>query len=199
MREIINKIHFQELADQLPEDVCKRALCTYNEKDLYYTIFAWGDHYSIFPRENKIIRVSINLPEPHEFFTLFIIQYLLRSKEIALSNEWISEKDIPGGEAFFRGPHEIPCRVISDRYGNDLSLFRKQCENLNGINLDMADAAYSFSITSRIPVAVLYWKGDDEFPPEAKILYDKTISDHLTCDIVFALAVEICTRIGSAV
>lgn len=62
----------------------------------------------------------------------------------------------------------------------------------------MADAAYRFIVTPRIPVAVLYWKGDDEFPPEAKILYDRTITEHLTSDIIFALAVEICARIGSA-
>ena len=60
----------------------------------------------------------------------------------------------------------------------------------------MADAAYRFSITAHIPVSVLYWIGDEEFPPEAKILYDRTITEHLSLDIVFALATEICTRIG---
>ena len=67
----------------------------------------------------------------------------------------------------------------------------------NGVPPDMADAAYIFKITPRIPVAVLYWEGDDEFPPESKILYDKSITEHLASDIIFALAVAICTRIGS--
>jgi hypothetical protein len=60
----------------------------------------------------------------------------------------------------------------------------------------MADAAYSFEITPRIPVAVQFWNGDDEFPPESKILFDKTITEHLTPDIIFCLAVEICLRIS---
>jgi hypothetical protein len=46
-------------------------------------------------------------------------------------------------------------------------------------------------------VAVLYWAGDDDFPPESKLLYDKTITEHLASDILFALAVEICKKIGS--
>jgi hypothetical protein len=56
----------------------------------------------------------------------------------------------------------------------------------------MADAAFSFSITPRIPVAVLLWVGDDEFESEAKLLFDKTIVQHLPLDIIYALAVEIC-------
>ena len=39
-------------------------------------------------------------------------------------------------------------------------------------------------------------KGDDEFPAESKILFDRTIIEHLALDIIFALAVEICTRVA---
>jgi hypothetical protein len=46
-------------------------------------------------------------------------------------------------------------------------------------------------------VAVLYWAGDDDFSPKSKLLYDKTITEHLASDILFALAVEICKKIGS--
>jgi hypothetical protein len=63
---------------------------------------------------------------------------------------------------------------------------------------NMADAAYRFQIAPRIPVAVLYWTGDEDFPAESKILYDRTIAEHLAADIIFALAVVICERIGKA-
>ena len=59
----------------------------------------------------------------------------------------------------------------------------------------MADAAYRFKITPRIPVAVLHWTGDDDFPAESKILYDRTITEHLASDIIYALAVGICKRL----
>ncbi|MDY7037806.1 MAG: DUF3786 domain-containing protein, partial [Thermodesulfobacteriota bacterium] len=142
-------------------------------------------------------RITNNFPISHDYFYLFIIHYLLKSKEIEISNEWISEKDIPGGVSFFRGPHKIPSHLISGKYDNDLKAFSQRCEELHGIPINMADAAYRFKITSHIPVAVLYWAGDDDFSPESKILYDKTITEHLASDIIFALAVEICTRIGS--
>lgn len=197
MTELIDPLYFQELAAQKPEEVCRRALCRYDETKRAYILHAWNDEYIISPDDGRFDRMSNNNENPHEYFFLFAVYYLLRAKEVEISNEWISDKDIPGGATFFRGPHEIPTHLISRKYGNDIERLRKRCEELHGTVLDMADVAYRFIMTPRIPVAVLYWKGDDEFPPEAKILYDRTITEHLTSDIIFALAVEICTRIGN--
>ena len=196
MTNSVDMIYFQELGEQDPKDVCRRTLCKYDDENKFYTLSVWGDEYAVYPHEFKIDRITNNFQSPHDLFYLFIIYYLLKSKEIEISNEWISEKDIPGGVTFFRGPHEIPTHLISNRYSNNINEFRKRCEQLHGIPLDMADAAYSFKITSHISVAALYWAGDDDFPPESKILYDKTITEHLASDILFALAVEICTKIG---
>ena len=191
----IDAIYFKELAEQNPEDVCRRALCRYDDVKKCYNLSVWGDEYAIYPHELKIDRLSKRFQSPHEYLYVFIIHYLLKSKETELFKEWISEKDIPGGATFFRGPHEIPTKLISSRYSGDIERFRKTCDQLDGIPLNLADAAYVFKITPRIPVAVLYWDGDDEFPPESKILYDKSINEHLASDIIFALAVDICTRI----
>ncbi|MBF0204987.1 MAG: DUF3786 domain-containing protein [Desulfamplus sp.] len=136
--------------------------------------------------------------DPHEYFHIFIINYLLQAKDIPLSNEWISEKDIPGGTTFFRGPHAIPTGLISSRFSGNIEQFKKICVQLDGTSLEMADAAYFFKITPRVSIAVLYWDGDDDFLPECKILYDKSVIEHLALDIIFALAVEVCTRIGKA-
>ncbi|MBW2249509.1 MAG: DUF3786 domain-containing protein [Deltaproteobacteria bacterium] len=167
----IDAIYFKELAEQNPEDVCKRALCRYDDIKKCYDLSVWGDEYAIYPHELKIDRLSKRFQCPHEYLYVFIA-------------------------TFFRGPHEIPTNLISSRYSDTIDEFRKTCDQLDGIPLNMADAAYVFNITPRILVAVLYWDGDDEFPPESKILFDKSVTEHLALDIIFALAVDICTRIA---
>lgn len=196
MADLIDTIHFQELSKQDPKDVCRRASCTYDEMNECYILSVWGDEYGISPNQLKINCMGNNTQSLHDYFDLFIIHYLLNSKEIGICNEWISEKDIPGGTTFFRGPHEIPTHLLSLQFNNNINEFKERCEQLHGIPLNMADAAYSFKITPRIPVAVLYWKGDDDFPAESKILYDRTIAEHLASDIIYALAVGICERLG---
>ena len=187
---------FKELAEKDPEDLCKRALCTYDAEKGFYSLGIWGDEYQVFPKENKIERVTDNHPEPCDFFYFFILHYLLHSKESEVKNEWISEKEIPGGDLFFTVSHEIPTSLISDRYSSDIEGFKRKCEQLQGAPLDLADASYSFNITPRIPTAVLFWDGDEDFPAEAKLLFDKSITVLLAPDIVLAMAYEICTRIG---
>lgn len=195
MTELIDRLHFQELSKRDPQDVCRRASCTYDAINEFYTLPVWGDEYGIFPNRFKINCIGNPTHILHDYFYLFIIRYLLDAKEIEPSGEWISEKDIPGGTTFFRGPHEIPTNLITRRFNNNINEFKKSCEQLHGTPLNMADAAYSLQITPRIRVAVLYWRGDDDFPAESKILYDKTIVDQLASDIIWALAVGVCDRL----
>lgn len=196
MAEFIDDIHFQALAAKDPAEVCRRTGCTYDQRSRSYSLKFWGEEYTVSPDRCSVDKAAGGEKSLHEYFFLFIVHYLLSSGSNEIKNEWISEKDIPGGTTFFRGPHEIPAHRISSRFGNDLEAFKTACERLNGTPIDMADAAFRFDITNRIPVAVLYWTGDDEFPAEAKVLYDRTIMDHLASDIVYALAVGICQRLS---
>lgn len=191
------ELYFSELSQQDPETVCKRTGCDFDDTLKRFKLSMWGRDYTIFPKEARIEEMDGETLDPENFRYLFIIQYLLKAKEIDAENEWISEKDIPGGPTFFRGPHAIPTNRITDRFGNDLQEFKARCEELGGTPIDMGDAGYRFQITPRIPIALIYWIGDEDFPAEAKILYDKTITAHLASDIIFILAVGVCAGIGS--
>jgi hypothetical protein len=200
MKNLIDRIYFQELSEQNPIEVCKRSLCSYDDNDKFYTVSVWGNLYKIYPHQSLIKCVNEKKHEMlHPYFDLFIVHYLLKAKEIEPVNQWISEKDIPGGSTFFRGPHEVPTDLITAQFSCNIEGFKNRCEHYMGTPLNLADSAFVFKITPRVPVAVLYWGGDDEFPTESKILYDKTIADHLAVDIIYALAVGICERLGQSV
>ncbi|MBW2247206.1 MAG: DUF3786 domain-containing protein, partial [Deltaproteobacteria bacterium] len=91
MTNSVDMIYFQELAEQDPKDVCRRTLCKYDDKNKFYTLSVWGDEYAVYPHKFKIDRITNNFQSSHDLFHLFIIYYLLKSKEIEISNEWISE------------------------------------------------------------------------------------------------------------
>jgi hypothetical protein len=190
----VDPCHFQDLARMDPDHVCRRALCGYDVQQKCYTLSVWGEEYNIFPEGSRITRLSHPTDKVTTSLGLFVVHYLLTCKETPIRKEWISVKDITGGETFFRGPHNIPADLIEKKYGDDLQLFHDVSVQLGGTALDMADAAYCFRIAPRIPVAVLLWQEDDEFPAQAKMLFDRSISDHLALDIIFALAVEVCSR-----
>jgi hypothetical protein len=193
---LVDPLYFTRLAEQDPADVCRRSACTYDAAAKTFGLTVWGRDCAVDPRQGRIVCTGPD-PEPlHPYFDLFAVHYLLSAKEIPPAGRWISEKDIPGGTTFFRGPHEIPARVIASRFDKDIQGFSRRCERYGGTRLALADAAFSFFITPRVPVAVLFWQGDAEFPAEAKLLYDATIVRHLASDIVYALAVGVCEQLG---
>jgi hypothetical protein len=196
MATAVDKNLFDLLFQCDPEDVCRRTRCSYDHRSKSYRVSIWGDDYQICPHDMKIEPLASPKDRPHDYLYVFMVNYLLNAKDLETSRQWISEKDLPGGATFFRGPHAIPTHRITDRFGVNLGAFRKHCEQLGGEVLETADAAYVFQITPRLPVAVLYWVGDAEFPSEAKLLYDQSIVKYLAADIVFALAVAVCTRLA---
>ena len=93
MTDSVDEIYFEELAEQNPEEICNRTSCSYDSEDKVYTINVWGDQYAIDHKENRIECINRNFQRSHEYFYLFVIYYMLKSKDIKPANEWISEKD----------------------------------------------------------------------------------------------------------
>jgi hypothetical protein len=187
---------FQELAAMAPEQVCRRALCSYDRGRECYVLDAWGTRYEAYPVPGELRPAASDAPPVNVEIGLSIIFYLLSAKDIPVKSEWISEMDLPGGTTFFRGPHAVPVRLITERFGQDLEGFKSACESLGGEPLELADAACSFRVLPRVPAAVLLWKGDDEFPARARVLFDRTVSQHLPMDVILGLCVELLSRIA---
>lgn len=198
MRGKIDQTNFNDLRSIDSQNVVHRTGCKYFPDSEKYKVGIWGENYCVDLKANKIIPDNPGEKTYHDFLYLFILFYLMKSQRQSLSNEWISEKDITGGSTFFRGPHTIPTDKITRRFGDNLSLFEKRCDALDGKKINFADAAFAFEITPTIKVAVLYFQGDAEFESKTRLLFDKTITQHLPLDIIFALAVVICHRLSEA-
>jgi len=196
MADNIDPMHYRDLSEMDPPEVCRRALCRYDEQQECYELDVWGDTYRVSPREGMVRCLSENDHPANAYFSIFIVHYLLSIGETETGNQWISEKDIPGGAAFFRGPHAIPSDRVTNRFVNDIQAFGRRCTRLLGKPIDMGDAAFRFEITARIPTVMLYWRGDEDFGPEARILFDSSIASYLALDVIYALVVEMCARVG---
>jgi hypothetical protein len=198
MAELIAPVYYQNLAGLEPAKVCKRALCEYDPVKACYILEVWGDLFEICPQQFSVARLCQRHQPLHAWFDLFAVHYLLGASESPLAGQWVSEKELAGGAAFFRGPHRIPADWITNRFKDDSKAFAGLCSQYAGQPLDMADAAFAFQIAPRIPAAVLYWEGDEQFGAEAKLLFDKSISAHLALDVIYAMAVGICKRLGKS-
>ena len=187
---------FGDLARMDSVEVTGRTGCEYDRESDCYRVPCWGNEYKVCPGGESVVPLGDSLLPPGEYLSLLLLYYLMKSGSDRPLGQWISEKDVPGGAAFFRGPHAIPVHWITRRFDTDLSAFEAVCRDLGGTPVDAGDAAFGFEILPRIPVAVVYWLGDEDFPCEAALLFDKTLEHHLPLDIIFAMAVLVCRVVG---
>ena len=197
MSEKIDPTHFMDLEAFDPADVTARTGCEFDPATRQYRIRIWGQMYCVDLKAREVRPDGPGLKTFHDYLYLVILHFLMKSRPLPPEGKWVSEKDIKGGATFFRGPHTLPTDWISKRFENDITAFRQACGKLGGTPLALGDAAFSFQITPAVPVAVLYWQGDEEFPPETKLLFDRTIERHLPLDIIFALAVGVCHSVSA--
>jgi hypothetical protein len=126
--------------------------------------------------------------EPSYVVQILLLHYLAVSDGIALRGEWTSFREIPDGRAYypaFRGGSE---ERLLGRFGKDIPAFKAAAEALGGRPLALADHAYAFDLLPRLPMAVLLWEGDDEFPPELHILMDATAANYLPTEDIAVIS-----------
>lgn len=173
------------LAAQESSDVSTRARARARE-DGTYELDVLNDVYRIDAHARNITRIHAPMPAIPELSPgLAAVMYLVAARDVDLAGEWVSPRELLGGH-FFRGPHEIPVGRIVEHFGMDKRSFEIACQRRGGRPEPYADTACSFTLFPRLPVAVLLWLQDEEFPARASMLVDRTADQHLPPDALLA-------------
>lgn len=64
--------------------------------------------------------------------------------------------------------------VLISVFGEDPSPMLEAARRLNGKTVQTGDAAVELPYFPCLPITCIVWKGDEEFPPEANVLFDET-------------------------
>lgn len=111
-----------------------------------------------------------------------ILYYLAMADGTPMAGRWIAFRELPDGWLYHQAFQGYTGDELVRALGNDIDAFVRAAENMGGQQLELGDAGYAFDALPRVRMAVVYWRGDDEFPPNAKVLFDATASHYLTTD-----------------
>jgi hypothetical protein len=178
--------YWDRLAAADPKEVSRRTLARaveggYDLPFLEQPLFVDPNTRRLLDGDRKPAR---RLQRP--LLVLVVLVYLLFAVEAEEAGEPVSARDLPAGH-FFRGPHALPTDRIVGRFGADGASFLAAGQALGGVPLDLAEAAVRLTPLPRIPLFLLFWEADEEFPAEASVLFDRSISRHLSPDAIWGL------------
>jgi len=107
----------------------------------------------------------------------FLLRYLLESRDVAWTGEWKTFREMPWGEMYIK-PYTGRCLTrAAFTFGTRVAAFKAAAEKMGAEPVKHGDAGYRFDLIGGYQMQILVWEGDDEFPPNAQILYSDNFAD----------------------
>jgi hypothetical protein len=201
MSEPVHSVHpfiWERLSQSDPKEVCRRSGAQFDVTTGSYAISFLLERYRVSTRAKNVelLPRAASSAAPSIDLQVILITYLLNAQEIPLAQRLVAGSSLKGGKTFFQGAHRFPVEPLVERYGMDPTGFLDKGLSLGAAQEGYGDAGLRFLALPRIPVVMVLWQGDEEFPARLSVLFDASIERHLPLDAIYALVGEICRRIG---
>lgn len=101
----------------------------------------------------------------------FLLRYLLEGKQVSWGGAWKTFREMPWGELYIQPYTGRVLTRAAFTFGTRVEAFRAACRKLGATPLNHGDAGFQFDFLGEYKMQILVWAGDDEFPPNAQVLY----------------------------
>ena len=117
-----------------------------------------------------------------------ILHYLLKAPGAPPVGQWITFREIPSGEFYYSAFVQRAKEPLVKTFGHRPRLLAELGVQQGGVKREEGDVCICFQAFPKIPVCLILWAGDDEFPPDGNVLFDASIVRYLIAEDVAVLA-----------
>jgi len=177
------------------EELIRRFGMRVDEECMYITYYS--KEYSINRSTCRITDVS-SPSEDVPFGPLMSIYHLFYfSKTNAkVRGEFVPFRNVKNASPFAPNFEKSVKNGFAAVFDGKKDLLIYSCETLGGKKIPQGDVGYVFEAFEKImPVMMVFWDGDDEFPAQANILFDADITDFLHEETVCCIGGDLIDRL----
>ena len=164
----------EQFAALIPEAAVARMGAKWDGKEFYVNLM--GKTYAISHPVYAIRGLDGGALPPLSVQT-FLLRYLLESKSTPWGGTWKTFREMPWGEMYIKPYTGRVLTRAAFTFGTRLAAFKAACEKMGAMPLPHGDAGYQFELVDGFFVQILVWEGDDEFPPNAQVIYSDNFAD----------------------
>ena len=107
----------------------------------------------------------------------FLLRYLLECKDVAWNGQWKTFREMPWGEMYIKPYTGRVLTRAAFTLGTRIDAFRAAAEKMGALPVSHGDAGYQFELVGGYRMQILAWAGDEEFPPNAQVLYSENFAE----------------------
>jgi len=141
-----------------------------------FTVNLLGTDYAISHPEYAIRALDGGKVPPLPTQT-FLLRYLLECRETPWDGQWKTFREMPWGEMYIKPYTGRVLTRAAFTFGTRVAAFRAACEKMGAQIVPHGDAGYRFRLVEGYEMQILVWEGDDEFPPNAQVLYSGNFAE----------------------
>jgi hypothetical protein len=186
------------LAARDPRDVCERAEAGYSPGEGSYTLGVFGFPVVVAPASRTMsgscAESELILTKAGYFSRLSILHYLLGAQRTSPAGLLVKPSDLKSGHIYLQGSHVLPLDQMAARFARDAADFLKHAGRFGGEPRAYGDAGVELRPLPRLPVTLVFWREDDEFPARSDLLFDATCEQHVPGDILWSVAM-LCMKV----
>lgn len=146
---------------------------------LYSIRFSDGQ---ILPPENT----DLSLYDEMNIYT-----HLWYAKEGArLTGQWVPFEQLRNAGVFGPAFRQGNLLAFAATFTGHLDKLQTALERLGASALSVGDLGYRLDIFPSIPMEVIFWEGDDEFPSQVNLLFDSSAPDFVHVESIVTMASE---------
>ena len=119
---------------------------------------------------------------------ILILHYMLAPDAQPITAQWVAYREIPGASFYFSAFVKRAIDPLKYVFGQNLAGLSKAAALLNGRPIEPGDVGFEFDVLPNIPLQLILYAADEEFPAEANILFDRTIGEILSPEDIAWLA-----------
>jgi len=157
------------------------------EQGSIFAFLFWGQPVALSCQDFIARDPVSNYPLP-PIFQAMILYYFHTSKGSNMPGKWISFSELADGQFYNTAFQGYTSKKILQHFEDDYDKFEKANQDIMGEKTSFGDGAFRFQILPKVALLLVYWKGDDEFPPSYKILFEDIVDYHLPTDACAILA-----------
>lgn len=102
---------------------------------------------------------------------ILAMRFLLRGLNIASTGEFLTYREVPNGEVYFRQFSGRCLKRLAYAFGSQPEKMEAAIEKLGAKRLTLGDVSCELEIFKNYYVRWILWAGDEEFPPSAQMLF----------------------------
>ena len=183
---------WETLSRLTPPDVCARSGAVFDRDAGAYCLSFFGHEVAVCPGRQEMSSESETatflLGRLGYFAGVSLLNYLIHAVKPEGTGRVIHPAEIRGMQTYFTGSHRLPLEGVAGRYGSDKDAFLSQAQRFGGEPTSGGDAAVRLLPLTGLPVVLILWLGDDEFPARADLLVDEVCQSQVPIDIVWSVA-----------